>query len=110
MLNRSVHSVLNSRGNRIVNFVDALCHHLNCSLGDLKTVLADYTFAIEVDGELYIRSVSNIDIENKSISFFCDISFGDLLYLVKNKEFVSQTNIDFKNFSARKKQNQLVEF
>ena len=103
MLNRSVQSVLNSRGNRIVNFVDALCHHLNCSLSDLKTVLADYTFAIEVDNELYIRSVSNIDIENKSISFFCDISFGDLLYLVKNKEFVSQTNIDFANFSARKK-------
>ena len=103
MLNRSVQSVLNSKGNRIVNFVDSLCHHLNCSLSDLKTVLADYTFAIEVDGELYIRSVSNIDIENKSISFFCDISFGDLLYLVKNKEFVSQTNIDFKNFSARKK-------
>lgn len=103
MLNRSVQSVLNSKGNRIVNFVDSLCHHLNCSLSDLKTVLADYTFAIEVDGELYIRSVSNIDIENKSISFFCDISFGDLLYLVKNKEFVSQTNIDFKNFSAKKK-------
>jgi hypothetical protein len=103
MLNRSVQSVLNSRGNRIVNFVDSLCFHLNCSLADLKTVLADYTFAIEVDGELYIRSISNIDIENKSISFFCDISFGDLLYLVKNKEFVSQTNIDFANFSARKK-------
>lgn len=103
MLNRSVQSVLNSKGNRIINFVDALCHHLNCSLSDLKTVLADYTFAIEVDGELYIRSVSNIDIEHKSISFFCDISFGDLLYLVKNKEFVSQTNIDFKNFSARKR-------
>lgn len=103
MLNRSVQSVLNSKGNRIINFVDALCHHLNCSLSDLKTVLDDYTFAIEVDGELYIRSVSNIDIEHKSISFFCDISFGDLLYLVKNKEFVSQTNIDFKNFSARKR-------
>ena len=103
MLNRSVQSVLNSKGNRIVNFVDALCHHLNCSLENLKTVLADYTFAIEVDGELYIRSVSNVDIEKKSISFFCDISFGDLLYLVKNKEFVSQTNIDFANFSARKK-------
>ena len=103
MLNRSVQSVLNSKGNRIVNFVDSLCHHLNCSLNDLKTVLADYTFAIEVDGELYIRSVSNLDIEKKQISFFCDISFGDLLYLVKNKEFVSQTNIDFANFSARKK-------
>ena len=103
MLNRSVQSILNSKGNRIVNFVDALCFHLNCSLENLKTVLADYTFAIEVDGELYIRSVSNLDIENKQISFFCDISFGDLLYLVKNKEFVSQTNIDFANFSARKK-------
>lgn len=103
MLNRSVQSILNSKGNRIVNFVDALCFHLNCSLENLKTVLADYTFAIEVDGELYIRSVSNLDIENKQISFFCDISFGDLLYLVKNKEFVSQTNIDFANFSSRKK-------
>ena len=103
MLNRSVQSVLNSKGNRIVNFVDSLCFHLNCSLEDLKTVLADYTFAIEVDGELYIRSVSNVDIENKSISFFCDISFGDLLYLVKNKEFVSQTDNDFRNFSAGKK-------
>ena len=86
-----------------MNDVGSGGQHLNCSLGDLKTVLADYTFAIEVDNELYIRSVSNIDIENKSISFFCDISFGDLLYLVKNKEFVSQTNIDFANFSARKK-------
>ena len=36
MLNRSVQSVLNSKGNRIVNFVDSLCHHLNCSLSDLK--------------------------------------------------------------------------
>lgn len=103
LLNRSVQSVLNSKGNRIVNFVDALCHHLNCSLENLKTVLADYTFAIEVDGELYIRSVSNIDIEKKSISFFCDILFGDLLHLVKNKEFVSQTDSDFKSFSSRKK-------
>ncbi len=103
MLNRSVQSVLNSKGNRIVNFVDSLCHHLNCSLSDLKTVLADYTFAIEVDGELYIRSVSNVDIENKIISFFCDISFGDLLYLVKNKEFITQTDNDFRTFTSRKK-------
>ena len=46
MLNRSVQSVLNSRGNRIVNFVDSLCHHLNCSLEELQNVLNDYTFAI----------------------------------------------------------------
>lgn len=65
--------------------------------------MADYTFAIEVDGELYIRSVSNIDIEKKLISFFCDISFGDILHLVRNKDFVSQTDADFRRFSSGKK-------
>jgi methyl-accepting chemotaxis protein len=64
----------------------------------------DYNFAIEVNNELYIRSVSKVDIENRSISFFCDISFGDILYLVKNKEFVSQTQIDYRNYSSMKKQ------
>ena len=103
ILNRSVQSVLNTEGNQIINFVDMLCQQLNCSLEDLPTVLGDYTFAIEVDGELYIRSVANVDIENKSISFFCDVSFGDILYLVKNKEFVNQTQVDYRNFASSKR-------
>ncbi|QEP33273.1 methyl-accepting chemotaxis protein [Malaciobacter pacificus] len=102
LLNRSVQSVLDPSSNSIASFVDVLCQHLRCDLSDLATVLSDYTFAIEVDNELYIRSVSNVDIENKSISFFCDISFGDVLHLVKNKDFVSQTDSDFRSFSSRK--------
>jgi hypothetical protein len=104
MLNRSVQSVLDVNGNKIINIVDILCKYLNCNLADLAARLVDYNFAIEVNNELYIRSVSKVDIENRSISFFCDISFGDILYLVKNKEFVSQTQIDYRNYSSMKKQ------
>jgi hypothetical protein len=104
LLNRSVQSVLDVNGNKIINIVDVLCEYLNCKLDDLPSKLVDYNFAIEVNNELYIRSVSKVDIENRSISFFCDISFGDILYLVKNKEFVSQTQIDYRNYSSMKKQ------
>jgi hypothetical protein len=104
MLNRSVQSVLDTNGNKIINIVDILCKYLNCRLEDLSAKLVDYNFAIEVNNELYIRSVSNVDIEKKIISFFCDISFGDVLYLVKNKEFVHQTDMDYKSYSSRKKE------
>lgn len=104
MLNRSVQSVLETNENKIVNIVEILCQRLNCRLEDLPSKLVDYNFAIEVNNELYIRSVSNVDIENKSISFFCDISFGDILFLVKNREFVAQTDIDYKNYASRKRE------
>lgn len=104
MLNRSVQSVLDVNGNKIINIVDVLCKYLNCNLDDLPLQLVDYNFAIEVNNELYIRSVSKVDIENKIISFFCDISFGDILYLVKNKEFVYQTEMDYRNYSSKKRQ------
>lgn len=104
MLNRSVQSVLDTNKNKIINIVDILCNYLNCEIEDLPARIVDYNFAIEVNNELYIRSVSKVDIENKSISFFCDISFGDILYLVKNKEFVHQTNIDYKKYESQKSQ------
>lgn len=104
VLNRSVQSVLRTSDNKIINFVDALCYQLNCNLDDLPKVLGEYSFAIKVEDEIYIRSVANLDIENKNVSFFCDIAFGDILYLVKNKEFTSQTERDYRAFSSNKKE------
>ncbi|PLY07320.1 MAG: chemotaxis protein [Arcobacter sp.] len=104
VLNRSVQSVLDTRNNKIINFVDALCLKFNCTLENLPDLLSQYSFAIKLDDEIYIRSVSNLDIENKNISFYCDIAFGDVLYLVKNKEFASQTDADYKKYSSRKRQ------
>ncbi|RXK12654.1 chemotaxis protein [Halarcobacter mediterraneus] len=103
VLKRTVSSVLNKSTNEIVNFLDVLCHQLRCSLEELANTLKDYTFAIKIDKDIYIRSVANVDIENKNIAFFCDISFGDILYLVRNKNFLEQTEIDYRRFASEKK-------
>ncbi|RXJ68648.1 chemotaxis protein [Halarcobacter ebronensis] len=102
VLKRTVTSVLNKSTNEIVNFLDVLCQQLKCSLVELPEVLKNYTFAIKLGNDIYIRSVANVDIENKNIVFFCDISFGDILYLLKNKDFVEQTENDYKKFSSTK--------
>ncbi|MGA1931713.1 methyl-accepting chemotaxis protein [Arcobacter sp. YIC-464] len=103
VLKRTVKSVLNKSTNQIVSFVDVLCSHLNCSLSSLPEVLKEYSFAIKLEDEIYIRSVANVDIENKEIAFFCDISFGDILHLVKNKDFVSQTEQDYRRYCSNKR-------
>ena len=103
VLKRTVTSVLNKSTNQIINFLDVLSYQLNCTVEQLPKVLEDYSFAIKLGDEIYIRSVANVDIENKNISFFCDISFGDILYLVKRKDFVQQTDSDFRKFSSNKR-------
>ncbi len=103
VLKRTVYSVLNESTNEVVNFLDMLSYQLNCTIDELPTVLGDYTFGIKVGGDIYIRSVANVDVENKCISFFCDIAFGDVLYLVRNKDFVSQTEEDYRRFSSQKR-------
>lgn len=103
VIKRTVSSVLNKSTNEIVNFLDVLCHQLRCSLEELPNALKDYTFAIKIDNDIYIRSVANVDIENKNIAFFCDISFGDILYLVRNKNFLEQTEIDYRRFTSEKR-------
>ncbi|XOB62420.1 methyl-accepting chemotaxis protein [Campylobacterota bacterium DY0563] len=103
VIKRTVSSVLNKSTNEIVNFLDVLCHQLRCPLEELPNALKDYTFAIKIDNDIYIRSVANVDIENKNIAFFCDISFGDILYLVRNKNFLEQTEIDYRRFTSEKR-------
>lgn len=103
VLKRTVTSVLNKSTNQIINFLDALSYQLKCSIENLPTVLEEYSFAIKLGDEIFIRSVANVDIENKHISFFCDISFGDVLYLVKRKDFIQQTDSDYRKFSSTKK-------
>ena len=103
VLKRTVTSVLNKSTNQIINFLDVLSYQLKCTLENLPKVLEEYSFAIKLGDEIFIRSVANVDIENKHISFFCDISFGDVLYLVKRKDFVQQTDSDYRKFSSTKR-------
>jgi hypothetical protein len=57
---RYVSQVIDAEG-RIVPFVEALCAHFGCQPRELEGKLADYSFAIQVGKEMYVRSVVNVD-------------------------------------------------
>jgi len=99
---RYVSSVLNSKTGRLSSFIGELCSHFSCAPAQLDSKLQDFTFAVDVDGELFIRSVAKIDISADRIYFYADVSFGDELILVKATDFVSQTTNDYQRFSSGK--------
>ncbi|TPE54570.1 chemotaxis protein [Maribrevibacterium harenarium] len=99
---RIVHSVIDSRSGKVVNIVDHLCDHFRCAAGDLNSKLQSHTFAVEIHGELYIRSVANIDVNDRSIAFFCDLDFGDKVILVKASSFADSTQRAYEKFMQGK--------
>ena len=99
---RYIKSVLDKNSFEIVNIIDALCSHFNCQESALGDNLANYTFGIKVNREFFIRSIANIDLENRIISFFCDIDFGDELFLLKRDSFVESTKRDYEKFISKK--------
>ena len=80
------------------NFVDVLTKHFRCSREALSDRLKDYTFGIEIEGEIFVRSVASIDLAKGIIRFYCDIVPGDRLYLLKAENFVETTDLDFAKF------------
>jgi len=99
---RSVTSVLDEKSSQPVLFMDALCSHFSCRRDDLVAKMEKYSFAVEVGGELYIRSVSGMDTDSGLISFFCDMNFGDRLYLVEATDFSRTTRDAYESFMRGK--------
>jgi hypothetical protein len=87
---------------RISSLVDALCETLKCSPGNLEANLSGYSFAIKVGRELFVRSISKLDIDSGRIHFYCDIAPGEELQLVRRTGLVSNTEKDFKRFMQGK--------
>ena len=99
---RWVKSVLTD-DHHVVSFIDALKKHFRVSSNqDLEHQLEDYSFAIEIEGQLFIRSIAGFDFEKDRVSFFCDLSMGEQLYLVKRQDLVQCTDKDFRDFMATK--------
>ena len=92
---RTLSTVINEHGD-IETIVEFLCRRLNTSPSTLEQRLVENAFAVQMNGELIIRSVSGIDLTSKSISFFSDMSFGEKIHLVKVKDISRQTNTEFK--------------
>ncbi|MBL8436205.1 MAG: FIST C-terminal domain-containing protein [Zoogloea sp.] len=98
---RYVSDVIDSDG-RVVSFIDALCAHFRCAPRELEAKLADYSFAIQVGKQIFVRSVVRVDVEAGRVYFYCDISPGDDLLLVRRTKLVQSTEEDFRRFMAGK--------
>lgn len=86
----------------ILPIMDALCRMLGCRIEQIEERLAGHTFAVNMDGELFVRSVSNIDTVNGVVRFYCDVNPGDELQLVKSTDFGKQTRLDYQQFMQGK--------
>nr|WP_052074459.1 methyl-accepting chemotaxis protein [Shewanella mangrovi] len=99
-LTRTLHSVLDSQMN-IVTPVDALTKHFKCSPAQLNERLNSHSFGVEIEKNIYIRSVATIN-DDGSITFFSDMAFGEKLLLVKARDFTQATTEDYQKFMQGK--------
>ncbi len=94
---RTVTSVFDDTGHEHP-IVPYLASQLGCSPDALASGLEGYTFGVKVGDDFFIRSVAQIT--HESIHFFCDLEFGDRLYLLKATDFISHTQRDWQKFVA----------
>jgi len=92
---RFVKTVQDPQTGEDISFIEALKKHFGVSTVDeLNTTMQDYTFATDVDGEYFIRTISGIDEANDQISFFCDVVTGEQLYLMRRQPLGSTIQRD----------------
>ncbi|NKJ41726.1 FIST N-terminal domain-containing protein [Novosphingobium sp. SG720] len=95
---RKVTSVVEPGSVEIMPVVDALCTMMGCQPHDLERRLAGHTFAIRMNDQLFVRSVSGINVAAGEVHFYCDINPGDELHLVAATDFAGQTRRDLEAF------------
>lgn len=96
---RTVTSVFDKHGHQ-QSFVQALAEYFSCAPQQLGQKLQGKTFAVKVGDEYFIRSVATIN--DNSLSFFCDLEFGDRLYLLAATDFVATTKRDWAQFVSQR--------
>ncbi|MBF6622656.1 MAG: FIST C-terminal domain-containing protein, partial [Pseudomonas stutzeri] len=104
---RYISQVVDARGN-IRSMVAALCEALNCAPQELERRLADYSFAIRVGEEVFVRSISRIDFANERVHLFCDVAPGEELIMVKRTPLAEATRRDYERFLRNKPGKPLV--
>ncbi len=95
---RTVATVLDPASGEVVSFVEALSAAMAVPPAAVMEKLAGHTFGIDLDGELFIRSVAEMDPQTGLTSFFCDVSQGDELHLLQATDFARQTRRDVAAF------------
>lgn len=94
---RTIDQVIDSNGN-IMSMVQALCNAFKCDSHSLEKNLAEYSFAIRVGSELFVRSIARIDHAQQIIQLFCDVAPGEELVMVKRTPLRQATEKDYRQF------------
>ncbi len=99
---RYIETVQDSNGQQR-SFIQVLKEHFNVgTVDELNHVMQGYTFATDINGDDFIRSVASIDEANDRISFFCDVVTGEQLYLLKRDSLEHTLAQDFREFNQGK--------
>jgi len=99
---RTISSVVRNDTGELGDAISELCRHFRCDEAALEGKLRNYSFAITIDDDIYVRSISGINYETREISFYCDLDFGDELFLVENTDFVQSIERDYQQFRKNK--------
>ncbi|OOE95754.1 methyl-accepting chemotaxis protein [Salinivibrio sp. IB643] len=92
---RVVTDVFAPNSTALISPVQALCDYFNCQADQLESYLNGYTFGVKIGEHIYIRSIAAIDHQQGALHFFCDLDFGDSLYLMKAEDFAQTTAQDY---------------
>ncbi|WP_035341848.1 MULTISPECIES: methyl-accepting chemotaxis protein [Dickeya] len=102
---RTVKSVFDAHGNE-QPLIEAIAACLRCSPEQISQHLVGKTFAVKVNDEYFVRSVAAI--KQDRIAFFCDLEFGDRLYLMESTDFIATTERDWQQFVSQHGKPELV--
>ena len=92
-----------SEDGRQISFIEALKEHFHASTtAELESCLQGYTFATNIDGDDFIRTIAGIDEANDHINFFCDVVTGERLYLLKRISLDTTLNRDLRDYEKGK--------
>jgi len=103
---RYIKSVIRKNSGEIVDAIQELCRQFGCAERELEEKLQHFSFAIVIDGDIYVRSIARIDYTERRIYFYCDIAFGDELVVVRHTDFTASIENDYARF--RKGKNGVV--
>jgi len=76
----------------------ALASALRSAPKDIDHMLQSFSFGVELDNEIFVRSVSKVKHETKQIQFYSSVYQGDELFIVRPTDFSSQTQQDITAF------------
>lgn len=99
---RYVSKVLDEQG-RFVDFIDALKLKFSCkTIEELEKIIYNYSFAIDVNGEIFARTILKIDEIQNRVYFYCDIGIGEKLLVIHRASFLETLQRDWDAFMKNK--------